>query len=184
MNRKIVITLVPILAVLAFAGCTKKEIEEAYTKQEEYIEAIVKSLTSSNPEATVDYLDGVVKVTVAEGEGEALDGNGAVSFYYAGHYLNGNSLTSDNFFFTNYDVYGKSMDWEVSDSSVFTVKTVNLSEDKLVEGLRTGIVGVKGGDECYVLFSGKHGFGKHRTGPVPGNSGLAYHLWIKSVAND
>ena len=40
------------------------------------------------------------------------------------------------------------------------------------------------GEECYVLFSGKLGFGSRIVGTIPRNSALAYHLWIKSVSNN
>ena len=61
---------------------------------------------------------------------------------------------------------------------------LNLGEDELVEGLRNGLRGVRGGEECYILFSGKYGFGKKAFGTIPANSALAYHVWVESVSND
>lgn len=184
MTKNLIITMLSVLslAVLA-ASCGKTEVQNAYTRQDSNIESIVKSLTSDNKEATVDYFDGVVRVTVAHGEGAALESGGTVSFYYAGHVISGSSLNSSNLFVTNSKEYAESANWSVSDTTIFAVRTVNLAGDKLVKGLKKGIVGVKKGDECYIMFNGKYGFGKHTTGKVPGNSGLAYHLLITDVAD-
>ena len=109
---------------------------------------------------------------------------GAVSFYYAGFLISSSRLSNNTLFATNYDTFANSAGWAVSDSSTFTISTVKLGEDNLVEGLRNGLIGVKGGDECYVMFSGKHGFGKKKITGIPSNSALAYRLWIKSVSNN
>lgn len=164
-------------------SCGKTETENTYSQQDKNIESIVSSLAPEGSEATVEYLDGSVRVTVKQGDGGALDANGCVSFYYAGHMVNSSSLSSGNMFATNNKEFAESSGWTVSDTTLFKVSTVDLSRDKLVKGLKKGIVGVKGGDECYILFNGKYGFGKHKTGTVPGNSALAYHLWITDVTN-
>lgn len=181
-NPIIQLLVVPLLPLLV-VSCAKTEVENAYSRQDSNIESIVKSLTDNNKEATVDYFDGVVRVTVAPGEGEALQSDGTVSFYYAGHCISGSSLSSNNLFVTNSKEFAESNNWTVTDSTIFEVSTVNLAKDALVKGLKKGIVGVRPGDECYVLFNGKYGFGKHTTGNVPGNSALAYHLWITGVTN-
>ena len=169
---------------LLVLSCGKKQLETTYDTQEKSIQSIVESLGKSNPDATTEYVKGSVKVTVVQGEGEALQEGGAVSFYYAGYQISGTSLSSGNLFATNNEEFAGSIGWRVSDSTSFAIKTIDLSKDDLVEGLRNGLVGVRGGDECYILFSGKHGFGKKNVGNVPPRAGLAYHLWIKSVSND
>lgn len=171
-------------AAIIVQSCEKSETENTYTRQDQYIESLVKSLAPEESEASVDYLDGAVRVTVAHGDGEALKDNGTVTFYYAGHCINSSSLGSGNLFVTNSKDFAKASGWSVSDSSIFNVSTVNLAKDDLVKGLRKGIVGVRSGDECYVMFNGKYGFGKHTTGKVPAYSALAYHLWITGVSND
>lgn len=182
MNRTTQI-LMAVLLVFA-ASCGKKQMETTYDRQESNIEAIVGSLTKSNPDATTEYNNGTVKVTVVHGDGEALEEGGAVSFYYAGFFISSSNLSNSNLFATNYDTFANSAGWAVTDSSTFTISTVKLGEDNLVEGLRNGLIGVKGGDECYVMFSGKHGFGKKKITSIPSNSALAYRLWIKSVSNN
>ncbi len=180
--------IIPVLTVLAAAlqlssSCSKTETENAYTQQDSYIESIVNSLAPEGSDATVDYLDGSVRVTVTHGEGSTLESGGTVSFYYAGYQVSGSSLSSGNLFATNSKELAESAQWTVSDTTLFRVSTIDLSNDALVKGLKKGIIGVRGGDECYILFNGKYGFGKHKTGNVPGNSALAYHLWITDVAN-
>lgn len=169
--------------MLAFAASCDKSLEATYSKQDKNIEALVSSLTSQNEDATVEYLGGTVRVTVVQGEGEALRKDGSVSFYYAGHYVNGSSLNVNNLFATNYELFASTSKWNVTDTTAFTIKTLTLSEEKVVEGLKTGLEGVRAGDECYVIFNGKHGFGKGLTGIIPSNSALAYHLWIRGVSN-
>ena len=63
------------LAVLALS-CSKSEIQNAYSQQDKDIESIVSSLAPEGSEATVDYLDGAVRVTVKHGEGDALGKSG------------------------------------------------------------------------------------------------------------
>ena len=178
-----------LLAVLCIisASCGNKQLETAYDKQESNIQSIVNSLTKASETATTDYNNGSVRVTVVHGDGAELQEGGAVSFYYAGFYITGAQLSNGNLFATNYDTFASSVRWNVTDSTAFNIKTISLDKDyadDIVEGLRNGLPGVKAGDECYILFSGKHGFGKRKVANIPANAALAYHLWIKSVTND
>lgn len=181
--RKLTIILAAALPLIA-VSCGNKQLETTYDKQESNIQAIAESLGKSNPEAMIDYNNGSVRVTVDQGEGEALQEGGAVSFYYAGYYISGASLSANNLFATNYDTFASSARWSLSDSTAFKITTLNLAEDEIVSGLKNGLIGVKGGDECYVMFSGKHGFGKKKISNIPSRAALAYHLWIKSVSNN
>lgn len=175
--------IIPALALLFLATSCGKDENDVYSQQEKNIESIVNSLTDGNAEATVDYLDGSVRVTVSSGDGEELRDGGTVTFKYAGYRISGSSLGAGNLFVTNDKDFAESSNWTVSDSTVFKKDTFLFNDDNFVKGLKAGMEGVKAGDECYVLFSGKYGFGKHTTGIVPGNSALAYHLWISSVSN-
>lgn len=183
MRKSLCISAAAAAVCLLAASCGKEALKTTFGKQEQFIESIVESL-SKDETAVVTRNKGSVRVTVVEGEGEELREGGAVSFYYAGYYINSGSLSNGNVFTTNYDTFAESINWAISDSTSFAVQTVDLSEDDLVEGLRNGIIGVKGGEECYVLFSGEHGFGSKIVGTLPRNSALAYHLWIKSVSNN
>ena len=183
MSKASLILSAVLMAVLA-VSCEKKQLDTTYDKQEGYILAISESLGNAADSATIDHLKGTVLVTVAHGQGETLGEDGAVAFYYAGYYISGNSLSSSNVFATNNESFANSINWSLSDSTSFDIMTVNLAQDDIVEGLRNGLVGVKGGDECYVLFDGRYGFGKRKVANVPGRSALAYHLWIRSISNN
>lgn len=180
--RRILTAASCILTAIGLISCNKS-LEKTFSRQGTDIEGVVTSLTRNNKDATVDYMDGVVRVTVVHGDGETLSGEGVVSFYYAGYLVNGKSISQSDVFTTNYDVFANSIKWNVTDPDAFTIATVNLAEESLVGGLETGLPGVKAGDECWILFNGKHGFGKKGEGQIPPNAALAYHLWIKGVTN-
>lgn len=184
MNRLFrTIALGAAISLLVFS-CDKKQLATVYDNQEKNIEAIANSIASSAEDATVERNNGSVRVTVVKGEGAPLDEKGAVAFYYAGYFISGSSLNNTNLFATNYETFAKSARWNITDSTAFDIATLRLGEDEIVEGLKNGLVGVKGGEECYILFSGQHGFGKKKIGNLPSYAALAYHLWIKSVSNE
>ena len=183
MNRHLSIVISVVLAII-LASCGDKQMDSLYDTQESNIEGIVENLTKSSESATVQKNNGSVRVTVVQGEGAPLEDNGAVAFYYAGFYITGKSISNNNLFATNYETFANSIRWSVTDTTAFNIATIRLGEDKIVDGLRDGLVGVKGGEECYVLFNGKGGFGKKKIGNIPSNAALAYHLWIKSVSNE
>ena len=119
--------LTAIVAGLFLAASCSKELQNTYATQETYIDAIVSSLTASADSATVTSNKGTIRVTVGHGSGEELREGGAVSFYYAGYYIKGRTLSSDNLFATNYDDFAGSIGWNVSDSSRFRIMTVDLA---------------------------------------------------------
>ena len=182
--RRLVIILVSSVIALVFASCGDKQFDSLYDGQEKTIDGLVENLTRGKDDATVESNNGSIRVTVVHGEGTPLSETGAVAFYYAGYYITGNSLSGSNMFATNNESFANSQRWSTTDTTAFAITTIKLGEDEIVEGLKNGLVGVKGGDECYVLFSGKRGFGKKKIANVPAHSALAYRLWIKSVSND
>lgn len=183
--RNPAIILFAALFVTGLAASCNKELDAAYGRQEEDIAAIVDGFVKADPTVKVRYQAGSTRVTTVGGQGDSLSADGAVSFYYAGYSITGRALSRDALFVTNYDVFAKSVKWNLSDTTRFAISTVQLADDTLIEGLRNGLAGVRAGEECYVLFSGKHAFPRNRKfGPIPANSALAYHLWIQSVSNE
>lgn len=180
--KRIAAVLFCTLTLFSALSCNKS-LETTYNKQESNIEDIVETLAGSSADAQTDYLDGVTRVTLVHGEGESLDKGGVVAFYYAAYQITGRSLSASNVFATNHEEFANSIKWAVTDPDAFEIATVNLAEESLVEGLQKGLPGVKAGDECWILFSGKHGFGKKSEGPLPSRAALAYHLWIRGVTN-
>jgi FKBP-type peptidyl-prolyl cis-trans isomerase len=183
MRNLVVISISVIIAFIA-TSCGDKQLDSLYDGQEKKIQSLVTNLTRNNNDATVESNNGSIRVTVVHGEGAPLSENGAVAFYYAGYYITSASLDKSTMFATNNESFANSQRWSTTDTTAFAITTIKLGEDDIVEGLKNGLVGVKGGDECYVLFSGKRGFGKKKIANIPANSALAYRLWIKSVSND
>ena len=59
-----------------------------------------------------------------------------------------------------------------------------MGSDTMVKGLRNGLVGVRAGEECEIIFSGKYGFGRKAFGIIPANSALLYKIWVHSISHE
>lgn len=162
------------------AGCVQQSIQQAYDNQETAIGKFV----DAHPEWTPTYNGGAVRLTVTEGTSEeSLEKGGIVSFYYAGYTLSGTSVSASNLFATNDRTVAEAASWNITDESVFEIETVELGTDPLLKGLEYGLEGVKSGEECIILFSGKYAYGKKVAGVIPAKSALVYHIRIESITN-
>lgn len=169
-------------ALLLLSGCIKENTELVYTNQETKIDSYVKSLLDNNPTYSVSYNNGSVRVTAVEGYGPALEKKNTATILYSGYTFNGN-LSASNLFVTNVKEIAQQSGWDVSDESTFVPASVSPSDKKLVEGLANGLIGVKQGEECIILFSGKYGFGKKQNGTISANSAIAYHVLVTSISD-
>ena len=125
---------------------------------------------------------GANRLIVKEGEGEALDRNGFVSFYYAGYTFSG-SFSASNLFITNHKETAEQSNWDLTDSDMM-IYEINIGEAKLIQGLKDGLLGVRSGEECEIVFSGKYGFGDEDFGIIPANSAQLWKIWVVGVTND
>ncbi len=198
MNSKFLTYAVLLVALLS--SCTKESIKTLYSSQETKIETLVEAQLKSNETYTSVTNEGSTRLTIVQGEGEPLTDDKMVSFYYAGYVLSGSSLpTASTLFATNREEVATAARWDLTKAdptdpeaeedgdeqdSRYEIMTVKLGEADFVEGLHNGMVGVKGGEECWIFFSGKHGFGSERVGVIPANSAIAYHIWVHSVQSD
>lgn len=178
----VLILLAAMSALVLGTGCSK-DTDAMYSKQEKYIEEIAASLVKDYPEATVEYPGNIVKVTLASGAGEALADEGKVTLYYAGFRITSGAISTSNLFKTNLEELATQAKWSTTDPEAFSELAIDMGSDRLIEGLRTGLEGVRAGDQIVVMFNSKYGFGKKAVGPVPANSALAYQLWITGVDN-
>ncbi len=175
-----------LLLVLLPVGCVKQQMENYYATQE----SVIDNFVSKNEHLRVVYADGAVRMVVAEADGTAasadsLAADGVISFYYAGYLLQKSaSVNNNNLFATNNRIIAESAKWALSDSTSFDIKTVKLDESDLLDGLKRGLRGVRSGEECYILFTAKYGFGNHASGTIPAKSTLAYHIWVESISNE
>lgn len=177
--------VIPALMIaLAVAACSKESVKTLYSNQETKIETIVKSLISADTTGKAYSVTrkGSQRVVLEEGLGDTLTTSGSVSFYYAGFTLPSTSIAITNLFDTNFYDIAKQAGRDTTDMTKFQPVTVKLSSDNIVKGLKNGLVGVKAGQQCYVLFSGKYGFGSKELGTIPANSAIAYALHIVEVS--
>lgn len=197
-------------AALILSSCVKSKLELTYNNQEAKIDSYlmkariverdsvridiipneenpdiydtVKTVVRWTDTLDIRYNKGAARLIKTEGEGEELDSKGFVSFYYAGYTFSG-SVSASNLFVTNHQATAEQAGWNLTDAD-FGIYEINLGDTRLIPGLSNGLLGVKAGEECEILFSGKHGFGNEEFGIIPANSALLYKIWVVGVAND
>lgn len=169
-------------ALLGIAACTKSTTENTYNGQEVKIDSYVTKYMESHPESRVAYSGSVVRIVVAEGEGEELEKGGTASILYAGYNFNSTSMSASTLFATNDSDVAAAARWNVSDESGFGPREVSIKDKDLVEGLRLGLPGVRKGEDCIIIFSGRHGFGR-QVGTIPANAALAYRVQVLDIMN-
>lgn len=181
MSRDLKIHPLWIVALMLACSCTKS-LETTYNNQEAKIDSYITSQNKGDTLRVV-HNKGSHRLVLVEGEGEELSSKGTVAFYYAGYTFK-TGVNPGDLFITNHQATAESASWTVSGESNFDVYVCDLSSAELLEGLRNGLQGVKAGEECMILFSGKHAFAKKSYGVIPRASALAYHIWVESVNND
>mgnify|MGYP002624861820 CR=1 FL=1 len=175
------ILIIAAAVMVSAVSCMKQQIQSYYDNQESNIEKFVDAAKGIR---TV-HNGGSTRVVMVEGDSaDSLASNGIVSFYYAGYVMTGSSVSTSNLFATNFQDFATSSNWNITDTTGFVVETVKLDEEDLLPGLKNGLKGVRGGEECYILFTGKYGYGSHESGTIPAKSTLAYHIWVESISNE
>ena len=170
-------------------GCNKQSVQSVFDRQEANIAAFVENECKNDETATVTYKGDAVRIVVHDTlkrEGllaDTLRAGGTVSFHYAGYTLTGTSLSKTNLFATNHKATADAAGWALSDTTAFHIETLTL-DDRLLDGLRAGLEGVRNQDECYILFSGKYAYGSRVQGTIPARSALVYHVWVSSISNE
>ena len=184
-------TLLLALACVAAASCVKEKRETTYNAQESKIDQYITNNMyvkySENGESKTDtlrvvYRGGSTRLVTTEGAGEELKSDGIVTFYFAGYSFSG-SKNYSSMFATNHQETATAAKWELTDPD-YALCTIDMGKDEIIEGLRQGLVGVKSGEVCQILFSGKYAFGKKPLGIVPANSALLYEIWVEGVSNE
>lgn len=168
-------------AIIVAAGCTKQSLETTYSRQEDRIDSFITSQLENNSSYSVVHNHGSNRLIISGGNGNALEPGDTLTFQYAGYVFSGSSLSASDLFATNNRTIAEEAGWNLTDAD-FSDKRVILDEDELLEGLYYGLEGVRSGEECIVIFSGKYGYGNRHVGTIPANSALAYHIWVKNVS--
>lgn len=178
MRRTFRISVV-LLCGLALCSCMKSKLEQAYNNQESRIDQYLTKYEETN---RIVRNGGANRLVLVEGQGDSLSRNGNVSFYYAGYTFSG-SVSSSNLFVTNHQATAEQAGWNLTDAD-YQLYEINLGEAELIQGLKDGLFGVRAGEECEIIFSGKYGFGNENFGIIPANSALLYKIWVTGVSND
>lgn len=176
--RKIFRILVSAALAIVMCSCVKSKLEVTYNNQESQIDRYLSSKTDMR----IVRNGGANRLVTVEGQGDTLSRSGYVSFYYAGYTFSGN-FSASNMFVTNHQASAEQAGWDLTDAE-YNLYETNLSDAKLLEGLKDGLVGVRAGEECEIIFSGKYGFGNENFGIIPANSALLYKIWVVGVTND
>ena len=189
------------LLCIAASSCIKEKLETTYKKQESQIDSYLSKSNTAKRDSTIVYEDGTTKDTTwtenleivynkgaarlitKKGTGPQLSEDGAVSFYYAGYVFKGSAPSPATLFATNHQTTAETSRFEVTDAD-YSLLEVNMAEAELLEGLRDGLVGVRSGEECEILFTAKYGYGNRTFGIIPANSALLYRIWVVGVSND
>lgn len=171
------------LAILFLGACGGNSLQTTYTNQAEKIDKWVDSQLKSHPEYRAVYNDGVVRLIIAEGTGDYLEKGGKLTFTYTGYTFDNYSVSNSNIFATNDADLAGTARWNLTDESVFTPTTIVLGRDDLVKGLEMGLEGICEGEDCYIVFSGKYGFGRKRLGTIPANTAICYRILANEVVN-
>ena len=170
-------------ASMVLSSCVKESREMVYASQEKKIESFVESQTKSAPDTRVVYNSGSARVVISEGSGMELTARGRAGILFAGYDFSSGQVSTSYMFATNNYEFAMSSKWERSDESSYEVLEIDMTDKDILEGLVNGLEGVREGEDCYILFSGKHAFGKSRAGTIPANAPLAFRVWVQTVEN-
>lgn len=168
---------------IASVSCVKQKLESTYNSQENRIDQYIeKNRISGTDTLRVVYNGGASRLVTKEGNGPELSADGNIAFYYAGYTFSG-SISNSNLFSTNHLQTATQAGWTLTEEDAKAL-SINMNDYKLLPGLKSGLTGVKGGEECQILFTGKYGFGNKAFGIIPANSALVYKIWVESISND
>lgn len=194
--HKITHILVSAFLVTASIGCATENRNLTYAKQEESIDKYISSNFSDESKYIISRCNGSNRITVipqpedpqdpqaasAASQTDTVRANSTVTFDYAAYILE-STFPPRTLFSTSIEEIAQAAGlW--GDDTTFTPVTVNVKTGDLLEGLRRALPGAAQDEECYILFSGKYGFGYLDINKVPKMSPLIYHIWIRKIENE
>ena len=163
-----------IISILFFlSACTKEDRNNTIVNQEERIDRYITSLSN----VRVARNGGSNRIVYTEGQGEEAAAGDLIKFYYAGYIFNGGKGT---LFATNNPEVAQANSFPVSSGAVECV----LGSGSLVRGLDAGLVGVKAGEKCDVVFSAKYGYNNTVVYNVPKMTPLIFEVWVEDIVKN
>jgi FKBP-type peptidyl-prolyl cis-trans isomerase len=169
-SRLIILALLPLAAL---ASCQQQDAATTYSNQEEAIDKYVYSKFDSS---AVHHTNGVTRVTLtkAAAGADSLEMGDTAYFYWAGYLFSNGPGT---LFSTD--------DPKVSTAYADTIPAkVKLGETAMIKGLENGLAGIKKGEESYIIFSGKYGFGSDNVYNITKLSALIYHVRLTDIIKE
>ena len=181
--RRVLHTAVMATALLLAFSCGKSTVESTYSKQDTKIESYINSQLKAESADTVYYNHGVARLVIKEGSGDKVSAKGLVKMNYGMYDFSNGSISNSTLVTTNDEELAAGANWTLSEGTIYEPVVISLSDDTVLEGLRYGLKGAQIGEECVVLVSGKHGYGKQKVGTIPANAALAFHIWVLDIEN-
>ncbi len=166
-------TILTLLAIaLMTVSCEKQDRENTYISQEGMIDSYISSLDDSY---RVMRQNGANRVVVREGSSrDSLRLGDSVYFYYSGYQF---SRGKGAFFATN--------DAETAEANGVVVSgepfKLRYGSDALIKGLHEGMAGVREGENCYIIFSAKYGYGNEIMFNLPKLTPLFFDIKVEKV---
>ena len=180
LKRSIKAFLGALMMCLVIISCGKGD--DGYESQVTSIKEYVSSQIEENPEYTATYSGDIARLTIQQGEGNAVTEGGLVKMFYAGYVFN-KGISSSSLFATNHRQTAQSASWVLSGVDYDEGVVVDLSDKNLIQGLRKGLVGVRPSEECYIIFPADYGMGNKDVGTIPAGSPLIYRVWVIDIEN-
>ncbi len=161
--------IILLLSLLLFS-CAKQDREITLINQEADIDRYITSLGEN---ITSVRNGGSVRVVNTDGIGEEAVVGDSVYFYYAGYiFSNGPG--------TLFDTNNKEVAEKNSFATTGEVKK-GVVGSGFISGLNTGLIGVKQGEVCNIIFSAKYGYNNDIVYNVPKLSPLFFEIWIERI---
>lgn len=152
-------------------ACTKQDRENTIISQEASIDKYLSNLQG----ATIIRNGGSNRAVMQEGKAgtEAAVGD-SLYIRYAGYtFSNGKG----ELFVTNEESVAAAKNFPMQESPY----KLELGKTDLVSGLESGLVGVKEGEYCYIVFSAKYGYNNTQVANIPKLTPLFYEIWVDRV---
>lgn len=138
--------------MFVIVSCSKQDDENTYISQESSIDSYITSLVSTYNYKVVRK-SGSNRVIISSGSSaDSLETGDSLYFHYSGYAF---SSGKGSLFVTNDTTIAKANSF-VTDG---VARKVVYGNDGLISGLHNGLHGVRTGQECYIVFSAKYGYG-------------------------
>lgn len=166
--KKTILALIMIMAmcpmITALCSCEKQDRENTYLSQEKNIDSYITAMGNTY---RVVRNNGSNRVVIKEGGAlDSLERGDSLYFYYSGYVFAGGK--------------GERFATNLEDEP----KKIKYGADGLISGLHNGLAGVREGENCYIIFSAKYGFGNKIVFNLPKLTPLFYEITVEKLVKN